>query len=126
MTRSLRQFPFSAERPVTKRFKTTLVFSGLIEEVKLFDKALTDSEVRAEYATLKPSGARPLKPWVLPAGPEASPGFRAEYTKLSYSPEWDGLWRGQLRGHRGDHCRQAVALRVLARHALPAVLGHRP
>jgi hypothetical protein len=30
---------------------------------------------------------------VLPAGPEVSPGFRAEYTKLRYSPEWDGLWR---------------------------------
>jgi len=34
-----------------------------------------------------------LNEWVLPAGPEVSPGFHADYTKLSYSPEWDGLWR---------------------------------
>ena len=36
------------------------------------------------------------------------------------------LARGRLRGHRGDLCRQAVALRFLAWHALPAVAGHRP
>ena len=92
-TRSMRQFPLFAERPVTKQFQTTMAFSGLIDEVQLFDKALSESEVSAEYAALKPSDTRPLKPWVLPAGPEVSPGFRAEYTKLSYSPEWDGLWR---------------------------------
>lgn len=93
MTRSLRQFPLFAERAVTKQFKTTMVFSGLIDEVQLFDKALSEPEVAAEHAALKTSEARPLKPWVLPAGPEVSPGFRAEYTKLRYSPEWDGLWR---------------------------------
>ena len=93
MTRSVRQFPQFAERAVTKQFQTTMVFSGLIDEVQLFDKALSESEVNTEHAALKPSEARPLKPWVLPAGPEASPGFRAEYTKLRYSPEWDGLWR---------------------------------
>ena len=93
MTRSMRQVPLFAERAVTKQFKTTMTFSGLIDEVQLFDKALSESEVSAEHAALKPSAVRPLKPWVLPAGPEVSPGFRAEYTKLSYSPEWDGLWR---------------------------------
>jgi hypothetical protein len=93
MTRSVRQFPLFAERAVTKQFQTTMAFSGLIDEVQLFDKAMSESEVSAEHAALKPSTEHPLKPWVLPAGPEVSPGFRAEYTKLSYSPEWDGLWR---------------------------------
>jgi hypothetical protein len=93
MTRSLRQFPLFAERAVTKQFQTAMVFSGLMDEVQLFDKALSSSEVGAEHAALKPAGARPLQPWVLPAGPETSPGFRAEYTKLRYSSEWDGLWR---------------------------------
>ena len=93
MTRSLRQFPQFAERPVTKQFQTTMAFSGLIDEVKIFDQALSESEVNGEYVALKPAESRPLKPWVLPAGPEVSSGFRAEYTKLSYSPEWDGLWR---------------------------------
>ncbi len=93
MTRSVRQFPQFGERVVTKQFQTTMAFSGLIDEVELFDKALSESEVTAEHAALKPSEARPLKPWVLPAGPEVSRGFRAEHTKLRYSPEWDGLWR---------------------------------
>ena len=93
MTHSVRQFPLFAERAVTRQFRTTMAFSGLIDEVQLFDKALSESEVSAVHAALKPSEARPLKPWVLPAGPEVSPGFRAEYTKLRYSPEWDGLWR---------------------------------
>jgi hypothetical protein len=70
-----------------------MVFSGLIDEVKLFNKTLSQSEVSAEHAALQPSESRALNPWVLPAGPEVSPGFRAEYTKLNYSPEWDGLWR---------------------------------
>jgi hypothetical protein len=93
MTRSLRQSPLLAERAVTKQFQTAMVFSGLIDEVQLFDQALSASEVSGEHAALKPAAARSLQPWVLPAGPEVSPGFRAEYTKLNYSPEWDGLWR---------------------------------
>ena len=92
-TRSLRQFPQSAERPVTKGFQTAMVFSGLIDEVQLFDKALGEAEIGAEQAALRPTAARPLQPWVLPAGPETSPGFGAANTKLQYSPEWDGLWR---------------------------------
>jgi hypothetical protein len=97
MTRSLRQFPQFAERAVTKQFKSTMVFSGLIDEVRIFDKALNEIEVGADHTALKPSETRALKPWVMPAGPEVSPGFRAEHTKLNYSPEWDGLWR------MGDH-----------------------
>jgi hypothetical protein len=93
MTRSRRQFPLFAERAVTRQFQTAMAFSGLIDEVQLFDKALSESEVSAVHAALRPSEARRLKPWVLPAGPEVSPGFRAEYMKLRYSPEWDGLWR---------------------------------
>jgi hypothetical protein len=93
MTRSLQQFPEFAERAVTKQFQTTMSFSGLIDEVKVFDKALAGSDLRTEYAAFRPTEARPLKPWVLPAGPEVSPGFRAVCATLRYSPEWDGLWR---------------------------------
>jgi len=93
MTTSVRQFPRFAERDVTKRFRTCMVFSGLIDEVKLFDKALAGSEVLDDYTALRPSAGRPLEPWVLPAGPERSPGFHATCTTLAYSPEWDGLWR---------------------------------
>jgi hypothetical protein len=93
MLRSMRQSPRFAERAITRQFQTTMAFSGLIDEVQWFDKALSAAEVSAEHAALEPSEPRPLQPWVMPAGPDVSPGFRAEYTKLRYSPEWDGLWR---------------------------------
>lgn len=60
--------------------------------MKIFDKALIQRDLTAEYNDFRPSGKKPLQPWVLPAGPERSPGFGAEYTNLKYSPEWDGLW----------------------------------
>jgi hypothetical protein len=93
MTRSFRQHPHLAERPCTRRFQSNMVFSGLIDEVKIFNGNLFHRDVRAEHEALKPADPKPLKPWVLPAGPETSPGFGAQYTKLNYSPEWDGLWR---------------------------------
>ena len=39
----------------------------------------------------------PLSYWVLPAGPKNATGFGAAYTRLRFSPEWEGLWRV------GDH-----------------------
>jgi hypothetical protein len=93
MTRSFRQFPFLAERKCTKQFDTNMAFSGLIDEVKIFDRPLFQRDLKAEYNDFRPSDKKPLQPWGLPAGPEQSPGFGAEYTKLKYSPEWDGLWR---------------------------------
>lgn len=93
MTRSFVQSPRFGERNCTKQFKSNMVFSGLIDEVKIFQDYLFERHVKEEYNALKPSNKSPLKPWLLPAGPEKSPGFGAAYTKLKYSPEWDGLWR---------------------------------
>jgi hypothetical protein len=93
MTRSLPQFPKYAERPTTKRFETNVVFSGLIDEVKIFEGQLTHLDARKDYEALKLADLAPLKPWLLPYGPDVSSGFGAQYTKLGYSPEWDGLWR---------------------------------
>ncbi len=93
MTRSFVQSPYFGERNCTKQFKSNMVFSGLIDEVKIFKEHLFERDVKAEYEAFKPSNKTPLRPWLLPAGPEKSPGFGAKYTKLKYSPEWDGLWR---------------------------------
>ena len=93
MTRSFTQTPYFGERDCTRRFQSNMVFSGRIDEVKVFKGHLFHRDVQAEYEALKPAEKTPLRPWPLPAGPERSPGFGAAYTKLDYSPEWDGLWR---------------------------------
>ncbi|MBC7888456.1 MAG: LamG domain-containing protein [Ferruginibacter sp.] len=87
------QYPAGPQREIAKLFATKFVWSGLLDEVKVYDRALKSGEVLESYNALKPAVTQPLQSWVLPAGPVTSPGFGASYTKLEYSPEWDGLWR---------------------------------
>jgi hypothetical protein len=85
--------PWAFERDITKSYLSNMVFSGLIDEVRLFDRALDHSEIAAGYQDLKPLNTKPLDFWVLPAGEDIPNNFGATYTKLKCSPEWDGLWR---------------------------------
>jgi len=88
-----KNYPWAFERSVTTTFLSNMVFSGLIDEVRIFDRALDASEVMQDYGAFEPDNTKPLQFWVLPAGPEQADGFGATYTKLKCSPEWDGLWR---------------------------------
>lgn len=94
MTHSFRQFPAGAERLTTKNFNTNMVFSGLIDEVSIYNRALSPGEIVLNYNALKPEDIQPLKAWNLPDGPvNRKAGFGAQYSILHYNPEWDGLWR---------------------------------
>lgn len=88
-----KQYPWAYERKITKSFRSNMVFSGLIDEVRVFDRALNAKEIYSDYLVFKPDVPKPLQYWVLPAGPDKAGGFGAAYTKLKCSPEWDGLWR---------------------------------
>ena len=88
-----KQFPWAYERKVTKKFLSNMVFSGLIDEVKIFERGLGQSDIHADYLLTKPRETIPLQFWVLPAGPSKLDKFGTFYTKLKCSPEWDGLWR---------------------------------
>jgi len=88
-----KQYPWAFERTVTTTFLSNMVFSGLIDEVRIFDRALDASEVMQDFEAFEPGNMDPLQHWVLPAGPEHADRFGASYTKLRCSPEWDGLWR---------------------------------
>ena len=92
-----KNYPWAYERNVTRSFLSNMVFSGLIDEVRLFDRALNPTEIEQGYLAFKPGIQKPLQYWVLPAGTKKSNKFGADYTKLEFSPEWDGLWRV------GDH-----------------------
>jgi len=88
-----KKYPWAFEREITKSFLSNMVFSGLIDEVRLFDRALNPSEIFSDYQAFKPDIQQPLQHWVLPAGPANSTRFGAAYLELKCSPEWDGLWR---------------------------------
>jgi hypothetical protein len=64
---------------------------GIMDEVKVFDRALPADEIRKSYASVS-VGKPDIAPRKLPAI-ERNPGrFGAFYTKLKYYPGWDDLW----------------------------------
>lgn len=68
-------------------------YDGLIDELAVFDRALSDAEVAAYVLEAQPQSGPPLERRVLPAGPPGSGEFGAVYTTLKYYDAWDALWR---------------------------------
>lgn len=81
-------------------WQDTFSFDGLIDEVRLYDKALATEQVLAShraFALPEAERMRPdLDPRVLPAG-KKSGTFGATYTRLKFYDTWDGMFRF------GDH-----------------------
>src|SRR6202030_1698342 len=62
---------------------------GLLDEVRLFDRALTADEVQRRFDNLHATQEQVL-PWpVLPSGPPRKGRVGAYYTHLSYEDIWD-------------------------------------
>ena len=70
-----------------------MVFDGLMDELKLYNRSLSANEVLAASTALIPSNPIPLNMRHLPELPKGPRPFGAYYTKLKYSPEWDALHR---------------------------------
>lgn len=68
-------------------------FDGLLDAVKIYDKAFAPEDVAAWYHASKPDGAPDLPPRVMPSGPAGPGKFGASYIHLKYTPEWDAQWR---------------------------------
>jgi hypothetical protein len=68
-------------------------FDGILDDVKIHDRALDAGEPVAAHAALAPSGPAPLRPPVLPSGPKGPGRFGAYYTRLRYAEEWENPWR---------------------------------
>jgi hypothetical protein len=77
-------------------FVDSYSFDGLIDEVRIHNKALSASEVAQVYASLKPAESIRNNPdmdkRVLPAGKGADT-FGAYYAHLKFYETWDNLWR---------------------------------
>jgi concanavalin A-like lectin/glucanase superfamily protein len=66
-------------------------FDGIIDELKVYAGALSPEKVAALYNNTKPDDEPALAPRTFPTV-EPSGRFGANYTRLSYYPEWDALW----------------------------------
>ena len=70
---------------------------GLIDEVKIYDRALSPKDIAASYYRLKPDFASlhgtDLEPRTLPGETGPARKFGATYKTLTYHPIWDNLWR---------------------------------
>jgi len=77
-------------------FVDSYSFDGLIDEVRIHNKALSASEVGRVYASLKPAqdiiDDPDMDVRVLPAG-KATGEFGAYYSHLKFYETWDNLWR---------------------------------
>ena len=78
-------------------FMSDMVFDGLIDEVRIYRRALTGPEIVANRQALMPAKPQPLQYRVMPSGSPTSGKFGAQYAKLAYAPAWDDMWRV------GDH-----------------------
>jgi len=72
-------------------------FDGLIDEVKIYGRALDASQISGEYAQTAPDPLQREEPAmqqrILPSKPADSDRFGAFYRKLSYYETWDNMWR---------------------------------
>jgi len=72
---------------------------GLIDEVRIFDRALSDEQVKASYTAFRPPAGLADNPSlgrrILPGEVTGRPAetFGASYEKLRYHELWDNLWR---------------------------------
>lgn len=75
--------------------EATYAFDGLIDEVRIFDQALTPEQVTDGYALLAPRGTNTVPDMDKRALPKYDTGgsFGAHYTRLKYFDTWDNMWR---------------------------------
>lgn len=68
-------------------------FDGLIDELKIYDRALSADEIKKTYQSASPVPDPKMKWRKLPVVPDGEGQFGAYYTRLTFYPEWDQLWR---------------------------------
>ncbi len=72
-------------------FPSRYSLDGIIDEVKVYNKCLTASEIAQIYASVKPDNEPEFAPRKFPSV-KPSGRFAASYARLAYYPEWDALW----------------------------------
>jgi len=88
-----KMYPKYTEREPSRRILSSMVFDGLIDEVKIYNRALSAEQIKQSYEAVSPAQRQPLTRRVLPSGPKGAGQFRAHYCNLKYCEEWDSLFR---------------------------------
>jgi hypothetical protein len=65
---------------------------GIVDEIKIYDQAITPEQVMSSYSKNKPGVDPDLPPRLMPSGPAGPGRFGAYYCKLKFYDEWDALW----------------------------------
>ena len=89
-----RMSPANTERATSRAVQSWMMFDGLLDEVRIDDKALSLDEIREMHDSVKITNRRPLQFRKLPSGPDDPKPFGAYLTRLRFSPGWDSLWKG--------------------------------
>jgi hypothetical protein len=87
--RNLEPIPAAASIKIPASYS----FDGIIDELKIYTRALDASEIKTSYESSRPSAPPPLTWRTLPRIPDGQKRFGAFYTSLKFYPEWDQLWR---------------------------------
>jgi hypothetical protein len=70
---------------------------GLIDEIKLYDRKLSPTDIRDSFESFDPGdpvrGQPDIQPRVLPGMPGVASKFGATYLHLKYHDLWDNMWR---------------------------------
>jgi hypothetical protein len=86
--------PVGTERDASRRTLSNMVLDGLIDELKIYNRALSPERVAQYYSDNKPQKEQRLQFRVMPSGPKGLPKrFAAYYTRLRYADEWEKPWR---------------------------------
>jgi hypothetical protein len=86
--------PVGSERKASANWLSDMVIDGLLDEVKIYDRALTAQQIENSFKAVIPEIPQPLSWRKMPAGPDNLPSrFDATYTRLKYAEEWEQFWR---------------------------------
>ncbi len=88
-----KMYPLFTNREPSRKSLTNMVFDGRIDEVKLYNKALSLDEVNDSFRFVTLNEPQPLSWRSFPSVAENRKEFGAYFTKLEYSDTWDELWR---------------------------------
>lgn len=84
------------ERYEHGQFPTIAGWEGAIDELKIFNKTLSDKEIKNSFQNIIENTALTnniFEKRTLPGNPGIADKFGAEYTELSYHSMWDDAWR---------------------------------
>jgi len=72
---------------------SNMLLSGLIDEVKIYNSALSADEVKRAFAYTQPAESKPLKYNLMPTGVLGKGEFGASQEELKYCDSWDETYR---------------------------------